>query len=493
MPTTNLNFGGGVADSAVNPLVLAVVLIAGILICVLPRTKALVPFLAVGIMIPTNQVLVLGGAHFPMVRLLAVFGLLRVFRDRIFGNEKTFTGGMNGIDWAILIMMVFTLIDGALLWQSQAEVVYQLGNMIMVFGVYFLARHLIRSWEDVRQALKVLACVCVIVAGVMMYEHFAGVNVVYKYLGGNDSTLLAGVADRGGGYRAKGPFAHSNLAGPFGGFMMPLFVAWWWKEKAAKKWAGLGAVAAMIIPFMTGSSTALFALLGAIGALCLWPIRKRLRLVRWAIVGVLVTGQLYMTAPVWHIISDVSLSADSSSYHRYMLVDQCIRHFWTWAMVGTTTYASWGWDMWDLSNQYVLTADQSGLIPLLALLAIIVYGFKYIGRMRKQVEGNRSEELFIWAIGASLFANFVAFWGIGYFDQIIVPWYALLAIISTVTLAARTPQPVTEAVAAAGAATTFRPALGAATASVRPAMQTSSTRGTRRETRIEHRGGWRHR
>lgn len=163
-------------------------------------------------------------------------------------------------------------------------------------------------------------------------------------------------------------------------------------------------------------------------------------MIRWGIVLTLVSLHLYMTSPVWHIISDVDLTGSSSSYHRYQLVNQCILHFRDWALVGSKSYGTWGWDMWDLSNQYVAIADPSGLIPLISFLTILVLGFKYLGMARKVAEEERKQELFVWALGASLFANVVAFFGISYFDQTIVVWYALLAMISVVTVAARSAQ-----------------------------------------------------
>ncbi len=481
MQPQNLNFGGGTAETVVNPVVLAVVLIAGVLICVLPRRKAIAPLLAIGIMIPIDQVLAISGLHFPMLRVVAVFGLVRVLRDRLTGKGDVFSGGINGIDWAVIVLTVFTLVDGALLWQSQAEFVYQVGALINVFGVYFLVRHLLQDWDDVRQALKTLSIVCAMVGALMAYEHFVGRNLVYTFLGGARSEVFAQAGERAGGFRAMGPFANPNLAGSFGGFMMPLFVGWWWKEKAARKWAALGMVGAAVIPFMTGSSTALFALLGGFGALCLWPIRKLMRLVRWGIVATLIGGQMYMTSPVWHIISDVSLSADSSSYHRYQLVNQCILHFWDWVLIGTKNYASWGWDMWDLGNQYVANADTGGLIPLIALIAILVFGFKYIGRMREKVEGDKQEERFIWAVGASLFANLVAFWGISYFDQIIVPWYALLAIITVVTAGARVRSESEVEVACQSVAPAAKPRFGVrrAPSGASPALRREPTESRR--------------
>jgi hypothetical protein len=52
-------------------------------------------------------------------------------------------------------------------------------------------------------------------------------------------------------------------------------------------------------------------------------------------------------------------------------------------------------------------------------------------------------------MGAALFANVVAFFGISYFDQTMVAWYGLLAMIPTAALAHRKrvspPEPKTAA------------------------------------------------
>jgi hypothetical protein len=117
-----------------------------------------------------------------------------------------------------------------------------------------------------------------------------------------------------------------------------------------------------------------------------------------------------------------------------MLIDQCIRHFWDWWLIGVKDTSVWGWDMWDTANQYVGTCDNSGLLAFLLFLATLVYGFKFLGRARRAVEPYKKSALFVWAIGAALFANVVAFFGISYWDQTMVSWYALLAMISAVAL-----------------------------------------------------------
>jgi O-antigen ligase len=83
--------------------------------------------------------------------------------------------------------------------------------------------------------------------------------------------------------------------------------------------------------------------------------------------------------------------------------------------------------MWDQANQYVAVGETGGLLPFLCFVAILVIGFRYVGRARRAARGDRKRELFVWTLGAALFANVVAFFGISYFDQTMVVWYLMLA------------------------------------------------------------------
>lgn len=139
---------------------------------------------------------------------------------------------------------------------------------------------------------------------------------------------------------------------------------------------------------------------------------------------------MVMHGPVWSLIEKIDITGGSSSYHRYELVDLCIRHFSDWWLVGVKDTSVWGWDMWDTANQYVSVCENSGLLPFVLFLAIIVYGFKYLGRVRLRSTTSAHTAHFVWAVGASLFANVVAYFGISYYDQTMVTWYCLLAIIS---------------------------------------------------------------
>jgi len=436
----NVRFGGGVAQTFLSPVVLIAIMVAGLLICFAGRKKALGAFLAAAILIPPDQVLLLGGVHFPMLRILSLCGLARIGWAKFRSPGRIFKGGLNGIDIAMIGLGSFVLIDGCLLWQEWGEVVFQLGNMLTILGVYFSLRFLIQDEEEIRHAIRVLACVAALVGFVMVYEHATGRNLVYSTLGGARAGTLGMAIDRDDHLRAAGTFGHPILAGTFGGILLPLFIGLWVKEKKDRKFAALGVVSSITISIAASSSTALFGLLGGILGLCFWPLRRQMRFIRWGIVGTLVSLHMYMRMPVWHLISDIDLTGNSSSYHRYQLINQCILHFWDWMAVGTKNYADWGWDMWDLSDQYVATANQYGLIPIVCFVAVIVLGFRYMGNARRTFKRDRGQVFFAWALGASLFANVVAFFGTSYWDQTIVAWYAILGMMAVITVSARREQ-----------------------------------------------------
>jgi hypothetical protein len=434
----NLHFGGGVAGSTVHPAILLLVLIAGVLLCVWPRRRALVLFLTLGLLIPTDQILVVGGAHFPMLRLLALFGFVRMIRERIASKAAIFSGGFNRIDLCVVLYSILVAINGVLLFQEIGAVVNQIGVLYTVFGVYFLMRSLIRKEEEIVLAIQTLVGVATVIAATMSYETITG-HSPYALLGGADAHVYANLLERDGRFRAQGPFAHSILAGTFGAILVPLFIALWWKGKANRKWVVAGIIACTVMTLACASSTPILAYAAGVFALCLWPLRKWMRAFRWGIVIVLVTLHIVLKNPVWHLMVRIDLAGGSSGYHRFMLVDQCIRHFSDWWLMGVKDTSVWGWDMWDTANQYVGTADNSGLLPFSFFIAIIVFGFKYIGKAWRGAakSGNKNSALFAWALGTGLFANGVAFLGISYFDQSIVGWYALLAMISAAYMAHR--------------------------------------------------------
>lgn len=443
MGPENFKFGGGVTETVLHPAVLVFVLIAGIVICVASRRQALAAFIAAAILIPTDQVLLLAGLHFPMLRVLVLFGFVRILREGASLRWRVFSSGMNKINIAMMGLAVLTAVNGMLLFRESAAVINQLGVLYSTFGVYFLLRFLIRTEEDTVFAIRSLIYVAMIVAAVMGYEFVTGHNP-YAVLGGARASLYATLAARADRFRAQGPFAHSILAGVFGATLMPLFVSLWWKGKQHRALLISGVVACTVITLTSNSSTPVLAYAAGVLVLCLWPARRWTAVIRWGSVLALVCLHLVMKNPVWHLIARIDVTGGSSGWQRYALIDQCIHHFGDWWLLGVKDTSAWGWDMWDTCNQYVSTAESSGLLCLVLLIAVIVYVFKSLGNARRRVRGR--DQQFLWALSAAGVAQAVAFFGVSYFDQTVVVWYGLLAVVSAAAVSAPQKKTVRAAV-----------------------------------------------
>jgi hypothetical protein len=182
------------------------------------------------------------------------------------------------------------------------------------------------------------------------------------------------------------------------------------------------------------ASTTLLSYVAGLGALFLWPVRSYTQLMRWGLVIMLVLLHLVMNGPVWSLIQKIDLTGSSSSHHRYLLIDNCIRHFGDWWLLGARNYNTWGWSMWDLANQYVAYAVTGGLVTVTFFILILKRSFSHLGNARKRARPDRRKEWFLWCVSAALFSHVVSYFGIGYFDQMQVAWFALLAMISAVTI-----------------------------------------------------------
>jgi hypothetical protein len=336
-------------------------------------------------------------------------------------------------------------------------VIKSLGSLIDDLGWYFTLRFLIQDKEDIVRAVKLLVLVAAINSLGMINEQLTRQNYFWKLVSSirSDGTPMSLAEIREGKIRAQGSFVVYLEAGVFGGMLLPLFI-WLWKEAKSRFAALVGVVSSTIMVICSNSSTPDLAYVAGIFGLCLWPLRKRMRAIRWGLVITLTGLHLVMKAPVWALITRVDLTGSSSGYQRFMLVDNFIRHFWDWWLLGYRYYNDWGWAMWDLANQYVISGLQGGLVTFVCFVAIISRSFGGLGNARKAVEGDRGKEWFLWCLGASLFANVTAWFGCGYDSQMQVPFFTFLAIICTATTEAL-QSPRAAAPVETGGASSFEP------------------------------------
>jgi hypothetical protein len=429
MAPEHLRFGGGAAGSTLHPLVAVYLLIAIALILFLPRGKAIIPFLIAFFTIPVGQVVVLGGFHFTALRVLILAGLAKRLTFKKSSGGK-YPGGFNSLDWVAVLWSVTAVIAFCLEFMEKQAFINAFGVLLDTLGGYLVVRSLIPDGEAMRRTLKTLAVVCAILGLCMINEQLSHINV-FGLVGGVSSQVV--VRD---GHQRAGATLGCLYAGAFAGVLVPLFL-WLWTQKKSQMAALAGLFGATAMVITSYSSTSWLALAGSMVGLAFWPLRKRMRVIRWGIALGLISLHMVMKAPVWALIARVDLTGSSSSEQRYMLVDMTIRNFKQWWLLGTPNYVNWGWDSWDLCNQFVAVALTGGLLALIFYVMIFKRGFGAIGDTRKLVNGDRDREWLLWCLGSTLFATVVAHFGINYMAQLIMGFFPLMACISVATGEAR--------------------------------------------------------
>lgn len=420
----NVLYGGGTTSTFMSPVVLTAMLLACLLILVLPRRTAIIPFLLFVFLTPLGQNFNVNGLHFFAQRIVILCGCARLLASAFRSSRGMLAGGLNIIDKLFLLWAIWRSLAVMLLYQDVAAMVNQMGFLWDFLGGYFLVRCLIRDREDIIRTAKVLVVIAAIMAGCMVYEHATAQNVFGVLMGGRTDSDI-----RNGQVRARGVFGQQILAGTFGGTLIPLFL-WLWRGGRSKVLAVVGLVSATVITVTASSSTGVSAFLAGVAALCAWPLRRYMRPIRWGLVFAIAGLTVVMKAPVWYLMARVDFTGGSTGWDRAFLVDQTVRHIGDWWLVGTKDNAYWGNDTWDLCNQFVAEAVQAGLATLVLFTALVARSFGSIGTARKRAEGDPEQERLLWMLGALLTAHLAGFFGISYFDQTRVWWFTTLAMVS---------------------------------------------------------------
>jgi hypothetical protein len=281
-----------------------------------------------------------------------------------------------------------------------------------------------------------LALISVPLAVAMIIEKATGRNFFSIFGGVPEFTVI-----RDGKLRCQGAFSHPILTGTFGATSMPFMLALWVQSSGMKLVAILGIISATIITIASASSGPALAYLIVIIGIAMWQIRDHMRIFRWSLLLTLIALHVVMKAPVWALIGKISEVVGGTGWHRVALIDTAISHFGEWWMLGTDytrhwmpTGVSWSENHADITNQFIRVGINGGVLSLILFITVIVYCFKNIGL--KLVEIGSTElpiKFAIWCMGVSLVGHVASFISVSYFDQIVVFWYLLLALITTVS------------------------------------------------------------
>ncbi len=426
--------------TVLSPLGLAFMVAMSALLLALPRRLALLPIILTTCYMTFGQQIVVGGLHFTMLRVLVLVGCVRILVRREFCRLQWLRLDSLMIVWILAGTVTYTI-----LWGSSAALINRLGLAYDALGLYFIFRFLLRDLDDVERVCGLFAVALIPLALAMGFEKLTGRDPFYVFGGVPELTEM-----RDGVLRCQGPFAHPILAGTFGAACVPLLVGLWLQGKKHQLLAGLGVISAVLITLFAGSSGPVGALLAGIVGCAMWPMRNSMKAVRWGIVVCVLMLQVVMKAPIWFVFARVNVFSGSTGWHRANLIDQTISHFSDWWLLGVKDTFSWG--VWgsDITNQFILQGIRGGLITMILFIGILVVSFSAIGRTLRAIRGtSRRTQLLVWTIGATLVAHVTSFMSVSYFDQNIVSWYLLLAIVATVLTECRSMRQALRSVASA--------------------------------------------
>ena len=397
------------------------------LLLLLPRQWAPLPLLAGACYVTIGSSIEIGPFHFMMIRTMVAVGIIRVTL-----RGERLVGGVNGLDWAMILWAVWALISSLLHSDVSEALVNRLGLIYDACGIYFLLRIFCQSLDEALSLCRITAVLLIPMSIMILAEKITGKNLFSLFGGISEVSEI-----RDGRIRAQGPFAHSILAGTVGGACVPLMIGLF---QQYRKTAVLGTLACFAIVFASASSGPIMTLFAGIGGVMMWHFRGRMRIFQSLAILSYAALDLIMNAPAYYIIARIDLTGSSTSWHRAALIEAAFAHLSEWWFAGTDytrhwlSYGvSWSSAHADITNYYLKMGVWGGLPLMVLFISQLAIGFAYVGRTVKQVSVFYPQYGFIiWTIGVSLFAHSTAFISVSYFDQSFVFIYLTLALIASI-------------------------------------------------------------
>lgn len=409
--------------TTLNPLGFAILLSLGLAMLLVRRERATIPFILLACFVAPAQRIVVAGLDFSFMRLMVLFGWARV----VLRNEHR-SLQPHAVDWLIVAWAVVKAILHTIQWGEAGALVTMLGQGFESLGVYFLARVLVRSIDDVKAVIRSLAIVSLPILVFFLYEKATGRNV-FSVFGGVPALTMV----RAGALRVQGAFAHPIIAGGFWAASLPGVLAMLRKDGKTQPLMAAGVVSILAIVILSASSTPLVGVMLAFVGMAFYPLRSRMRLVQVATLGLLVMLDLGMKAPLWHLLGRMNFIGGSTGYYRYLLIDRAIRYFKDWFLVGMRNTFYWsagtGEILTDMVNQYILEGVEGGFLTMALFIAVIVACFRCVGKIVESRVLSGDDERLVWSLGAALFAHSLMFLVVSYFGQMIMLWNLHLAMI----------------------------------------------------------------
>lgn len=417
-----------------NPIALLVFVISGVALLTVPRKWAPIALLAGSIYMTLGQGIEIASIHLPVYRLMLIVGLLRILI-----KDESLPGGLNSIDKILIGWGCWALFASLFHDQDRAGFISACGTVCNLTLIYFMIRIWCTDLDEVRDNIIFIAFLLVPIALEMVMEKLTGKNL-FSILGGVPENVMV----REGKLRAQGPFLHAILAGTVGASCVPLFIGLLSRYRTA---AIVGIVAGVVMTFTSSSSGPVMTLLFGLGALMLWRYRAHLHKLRIVAVITYLVLMVTMKQPPYFLIARIDISGGSTGWHRSFLIQQTFNHLSEWWLFGTDVTRHWmpmqgiASDPLhtDITNYYIGFGVAAGLPAMLAIIAILLTAFSWVGKiLNSWGDINQERNFMIYCFGASLFSHAATSISVAYFDQSMLFFWLTIAVISSVYSITRT-------------------------------------------------------
>jgi len=415
-----------------NALSTAILTFFVVVVLFAPRRWALLGMMASVLYLTQYQQIKLGGFNMFTHRFIELAAFIRVVARR----ELSFTK-LNRIDWGLLVLYAYTTV--VFLFREEKNVTYIIGEAVDAYLCYFAFRCLVANIDEFRWFLKAFVFLLAPYMLLLIREHSAG-HSMFTGLG-----ALPELASRDdGSVRCCGSFRYASLMGTLGASFLPIYIGLSFNRSDRRlAWVGIAFSAGIV--WLSNSGGPLNAAAIALVAWLLWPLRTKMRLVRWAIVVWIAVAAMVMKAPVWYLIAKVSDLTGGDGWHRSYLIDVSFRHLNLWWLAGMKDELTADWFPYvvpttgsaDITNAYISFGLTAGLMSMFLFIALLTFAFSQLGKALAAVRAASSEatstEFMLWGLGAMLTAHVATWFGVTYWDQTYVLWFMQLAVISNLS------------------------------------------------------------
>ena len=359
---------------------------------------------------PADQAVVIAGLDFKVLRIFALIGCVRIFAKHEFGRVV-----VNQLDWLFIFWILSGTIAYLILWGTTQALIYKLGVLVDTYMLYFVFRNYVRDMQDVKRAMHILVMCMIFLTPLVLIEYFSGQNP-FSILGRD------AVSFREGKIRCSAAFSHAILLGSFAASIVPLAIAL--QRAAGKKSRNaklylVGIVCSVIVTFASASSGPIIALLAGLVSIMAFRYRHYTGIITYASIGLLFFLHMVMKAPVWHLVSRIDISGGSTGYHRFYLIDQTIKNFGEWALIGVKGVAHWGVWAGDVTSMYIAQGVSGGFLCMVLFIWMIVLGLRILWKT-SMLKIEMSHRWLCWGAFCSLLTHCLSFLSVAYFGQIIM-------------------------------------------------------------------------